>query len=311
MTYDTGGSRIPELPSGPPDDGLPAREAKAWARDKLMVLHTYLWHFSMACNGAKRGYEPHPWCYVDVMAGPGVNRFPDGSTCAGSPLIAQAVNEPPLFPAARTLVFAESDSRLSEALNARVAGDSRIRLCTVDVNASVASVLEHVPKRAPCIAFFDPEGFDVRWETLEAFARHKRASHKIELLVMLPLYVGMLRTLFLGSEPPGWVPDAWDAVFGPVDWRETYNRRRAGALDATSAARELVESYRSAFRESLGYNTAHKRLVPATGRPRYWLVFATDHQAGDRIMDAVMNQVFVHPGDQLTLFPPDPARFRD
>ncbi len=282
-----------------------------WARDKLLVVQTYLWRFSMACNGAKRRYTPYPWWYVDAMAGPGVNRFDDGTQCAGSPLIALQVDDPPTYPAAEGLVFAEADEDNASALEARCAPDARAQVVPVDINQATAAVLSHVPRRAPSLAFFDPEGFEVDWATLRAFATHKRAENKMELLVMLPLYVGMLRTLFLGREAlPDWAEDSWDRVFTAVDWRGIRDRRIAGDLDATVAAEELVDAYRRAFVTDLGYRVAHRRVVPVVGRARYWLVFATDHEGGERIMDSVMSTVYHDPSRQQSLFAPDQSDFR-
>lgn len=306
-------SILETLPPAPEDD-LPCRPAGVYAVDKLGVLNAYLWAFSQACNGAKRNYRPYPWWYVDAMAGPGVNELPTGTRIPGSPLIASSVGNTPRHPPAEGLVFSEGDPKLADALATRTAADKRTVVEQCDVNEDPQRVLRHVPGDSPTMAFFDPEGFDVGWDTLGEFSRWKRPNRKkIELLVMLPTNVGMLRTLFLERDQPDWSEERWDFVFGPLNWREIYEARRRGDLDPSDSAPALVDLYRSGLEEGLGYAYTHRRRVPAQGRPRYWLIFATDHEGGDRIMDWVMDQVYLPEGPgQLALFDfgPNPEEFR-
>ncbi len=283
---------IPNLPRAPADQH-PVRPAGPWAIDKLGVLNAYLWTFSKACNGAQRGYRPYEWWYVDAMAGPGVNVLDDGHRFPGSPLIASSIGAGQAYPPAAGLALADERIENVRALRQRLSDDGRANIFRADVNRDPEAVLAPVPRTAPTIAFFDPEGFDVAWSTLGSFARWKRPGlTKVELLVMLPTHVGMLRTLFLEQNQPEWAEEKWDRLFGPLDWRAVYQARRSGELTASQAPVELVDLFRQGMTEDLGYQYTLRRRVPATDTVRYWLLFATDSPAGERIMDHAMRRVF-------------------
>lgn len=302
-----------ELPP-PPDDGLPVRESHEWARDKLGLLNAYLWQFSQASNGKKRGYRPYPWWYIDAMSGPGVNAIiEDGGRVAGSPLIASSVGADQRYPAAEGLVFVEANPTDANALRERTGNDGRVRVEAVDVNDNPEAVLQGVPLRQPTIAFFDPEGFDASWSTLEAFARWKHpSSNRIELLVMIPTHIGLLRTFFLERDQPEWAEENWNRIFGPLDWRTVYQARQQDVIDGADVGPTLVDLFQEGLREVLGYKYTLRRRIPAEGRVRYWLVFATDHDGGVKIMDWAMDQMWTPEPKygQTRFFGPETNTFR-
>lgn len=292
-----------------PSDTHAVRDAKYYVTDKLGVLNAYLWGFSTACNGRGTG-RPMPWWYIDGSSGPGVNVVTTtGERLAGSPLIAMAVNAPPQNPPAAGLVFADKSRSATRALTIRTAHDPRVRVIQGDVHSDPQQVLTGVPRNLPTVAFFDPTGLECEWTTLEYFARWKRSSTKIELLVMLPLWVGMLRTLFRKGDTPEAHLRKWDRMFGPSDWRSWYDQYRtlAPTDDLSDAIDELTGIYQQGFKDHLGYAHVQRRRVPDHGPPRYWLIFATDHKAGKNIMNGAMNRLY---GPEQTLFPTDPEPYR-
>ena len=75
-----------ELPP-PEDDGLPTASVKSWSRDKHHFLRRYIDAFTTSMKD-KRWGGLH---YIDLFAGPGIERLEDGSLEWGSPLIAATI----------------------------------------------------------------------------------------------------------------------------------------------------------------------------------------------------------------------------
>ena len=267
-----------------------------------MILDAYLRAFAQACRKA-RG-----WYGLDLFAGGGLNwsEVRDGEI-NGSPLIALEAEAPP----ASLVVACEHDRKACKALAARTAryGD-RAEVFRDDANQAIARMLAPVDKRAPAFAFLDPEGSELDWATIEAIADHKRSvnPNKIEQLILLPTDMGFIRLI------PDY-PEKVTGMYGHDRWQEIDERRRSGQLSADDARTEYVRLYAAGLKE-LGYATVlDRQITKANGQPMYFLIFATDHSAGEKIMDHCFNQVRMRVAEELgqgTLFshPSGPRRSR-
>ena len=259
-------------------DGLPARVAPSWTEEKLMILESYLDAFADACKSAGG------WYGLDLFAGTGLNwSETGGEERNGSPVIALEAQSPK----ATQIIVAESYKKSYEALRHRTEryGD-RICLFNDDANRIVGDMLAPVPPRAPAFAFLDPEGSELEWPTVEAIANHKRGHgpNKIEQLILFPTDTGFMRLT------PGH-PDLVTRIFGNEDWREIDDRRQAGKLSADEARGEYVRLYADGLRR-LGYTTVlDRQITKSNGQPMYFLIFTTDHDAGERIMNHCFDQV--------------------
>lgn len=77
-------------------------------------------------------------------------------------------------------------------------------------------------------------------------------------------------------------------LFGSAEWRPILNGRRSGALDAERTRDELTNLMRWRLEKTLGYRFTHTlRLTNVIGVPLYDMIFATDHEVGDKIMRSV------------------------
>jgi three-Cys-motif partner protein len=283
-------------------DGHPARVAPPWTEEKLMILDAYLQAFANACRKAGG------WYGLDLFAGGGLNWSEvRDREISGSPLIALEAEAPP----ASLVVASESDRTAHKALVARTAryGD-RAKVLREDANEAIRGMLELVPTRAPAFAFLDPEGSELEWGTVEAIADHKRgaSANKVEQLILFPTDMGFVR---LGREYPEYVT----RIFGHERWQEIERRRREGEIDADTARGEYVRLYAEGLKR-LGYATVLDRQIKKpNGQPMYFLMFATDHAAGEKIMDHCFDQVRMRVAEELgqgTLFdqPSGPRRSR-
>lgn len=84
-------------------------------------------------------------------------------------------------------------------------------------------------------------------------------------------------------------------------------------MTADQARGEYVRLYASGLRK-LGYRTVlDRQITKGDLSPMYFLIFATDHEAGERIMNHCFDRVRIRVQEELgqtTLFPSAPRRKR-
>jgi three-Cys-motif partner protein len=257
-----------------------------------MILDAYLNRFAQACKRAGG------WYALDLFAGTGLNwSTTRNQAINGSALIALEAGSP----AAIKVAVAESHAGAREALAHRTEryGD-RVASFNDDANKIVAAMLGLIPRRAPAFAFLDPEGSELEWPTVEAIAEHKRehSPNKIEQLILFPTDMGFVR---LAPDHPELVT----RIYGHDGWKGIYARRESGQISAEEARGEYVRMYAEGFKR-LGYATVLDRQIKkSNGQPMYFLIFATDNNAGEKIMDWVFDRVRLRVQEELgqtTLF---------
>jgi three-Cys-motif partner protein len=98
-----------------------------------------------------------------------------------------------------------------------------------------------------------------------------------------PMFVRFLRTNG-GEVEPDHERRITD-MYGTDEWFHIYRARLDGRLTPAEARTEYVNLMRWRPQAVLGYTWTHTLEVHnEPGRPIYHLIFATDHDAGDRIM---------------------------
>lgn len=286
-------------------DGLLARVAPPWSEEKLEILHGYLnggsgnqGGFARACKKAGG------WYGLDLFAGSGLNiSKTTDQPVDGSPIIALKAGTPQ----ALEVIAAEKHDDMCEALKLRTAPfGNRAHVLQSDSNRAINEMLARVPKAAPAFAFIDPEGADVDWCTVEAIANHKSKPNLIEQLILLPVDMGFVRLIRD-------YPDRVTKIYGHDEWKAIAERRAAGKISADQARGEYVRLYANGLKQ-LGYkHVIDRQVLKPNGHPLYFLIFATGHNAGLKIMEHVFTQVkFVVEEvlGQEQLFNPGPRTYR-
>jgi three-Cys-motif partner protein len=264
-----------------------------WTRAKLEMLSDYLSGFATASKGQSERI------YLDAFAGEGtgLDRL-TGEQFPGSARIALEAREGAGFTKFRYFELGQRATELESRLRANYP-DSDIKVYEGDCNATILDALKELKPLnwAPTFAFLDPDGMELAWDTLVALADHKRGyrsanSTKPEYKVeqwMLFSTSGIVRTLALDEAK---VSDGDKAranrLFGSEEWRPIYERRLAGDMSAAEAREEYVNLMRWRLERSLGYRFAHPfELKNTKGSTLYHMIFATDSDAGTRIMAAI------------------------
>jgi three-Cys-motif partner protein len=132
--------------------------------------------------------------WVELFAGPGHLYVKDeGRFVLGSPLEALAIKH-----RFHGYVFADLDPRCTGSLSRRIDGEENTFVLTGDANSAdlLDQIAAIVPKDALVVLYGDPEGLDLKWETLKYFIdRYPR----LDLLLNLPIS-GVVRALAAGYD---------------------------------------------------------------------------------------------------------------
>ena len=256
-----------------------------WTEVKLQILADYLDAFLTACQGQREVV------YLDAFAGDGrgLSRV-TGEIFQGSALRALEARGKNGHRFTRLRYF-EREGKAS-ALEARLRADNPgrdIKVYGGDCNARLRDALDelHDVRWAPTFAFLDPDGLEVDWQTLEMLAAHKTGSKYKTELWMLFASPAFMRVLSL-SDPTDESAAQVTRLFGTEAWRPIHRMRCAGELTPEESRNEFVNLMRRRLEVDLGYARTHSlHLKSERGVPLYHMLFATDNEAGDRIMSSV------------------------
>ena len=145
---------------------------------------------------------------------------------------------------------------------------------------------------APTFAFVDPNGHEAQWRSLEVLSRFRPAhltKTELFLLFAAPMFTRLLRVD--GTPVRDEDQAAIDALFGTSDWHPIYEARLAGELEPSEARDAYLNLMRWRLEHELGYRWTHPLEVRnERGQLIYHMIFATDHEAGDRIMRSIYAQ---------------------
>jgi len=222
-------------------DGLPARTGRIWTREKLTYLQKYASAFMTAMGPKRSEGKWDKLVYIDLLAGPGRDIDPDSSEeFDGSPLIALAVR-----PKFDHLYLADEKSRNITALRARIPAEdiSRATVMSGDCNVLVDQVIAKISARTLGLAFIDPQGFEVHFDTLA-----KLAKRRIDLLYLFPSGIGVRRNWRQSIRSP---KSKFDKFWGGSDWQQLPVVKQATGDTDDFTSDKILRSFIVAFREKL------------------------------------------------------------
>lgn len=252
----------------PKDDGLYVPTVGEWSRDKHHFLLRYLDAFTTAMKD--KGWAGLH--YVDLFAGAGIERLQvSGRLEWGSPLIAAQTPVP-----FTNLHLCDNDERKYEALCTRM---SRYRTDTQilhgDANEKVHEVVKAIPEKCLSLAFLDPYGLHLHYETLKALARKR-----MDLIIFFPDRLDALRNWQFYKDNQD---SNLDLVLGHgSEWRSQLEKypidKRAQVLRDLYVERIKI----------LGYKEfEYERIYMKQGNPLYQLIFCSQHKVAARIWRGV------------------------
>ena len=258
-------------------DGYAIRCVGRWAKDKYFYVRRYLDIFSTAMKSKWELY------YIDLFAGCGKCRVRDsGEEIDGSALMSFNIR----FPFKKYL-FVDSNREALDALKERIEGSElfdRVSLIHGDCNEKIEEIIREIPQKGClCLAFVDPTGLQIKFETIKKLTEGRR----VDLIITFPEGMAIKRNLekFLKQEH-----SPLDDSMGDTSWREEY-RRELAYLPSIGRKRRFVELYREKLK-SIGYveiKSADEVLIRSSAKklPLYYLLLASKHPLGHQFWSKI------------------------
>lgn len=263
------------------EDGLPTRESGYWAKQKLWFWNRYIEITTTAMVG--HPHWPAGVVYVDLFAGPGVctvrrttERIP------GSPLI--AANAPKAF---HKILLCEQDPELAAACDSRLSAwvlQDRYRVFVGDCNERVGEICREIPQRALTLAFLDPTGLHLWFETVRTLAN----CGAVDLLILYPDAVDILRNVDRYRHDPN---SNLDRVLGSGSkWRKQLNE--LPSPESHARRRLAAHIYKEQLRRMAGYAYFRDEVINGPRGPLYRLIYATKDKCGVDFWDKSVAKQF-------------------
>lgn len=253
----------------PVDDGLYITEdVGEWSKDKHYYLMRYIDAFTTSMK-TKKWKSLH---YIDLFAGSGIERIKETEQLEwGSPLI--AAQAPKSFD---SLHLCESDSEKYHALTQRIKRcHSNAQVLHGDANEKISEIIPQIPKGSLSLAFLDPYGLDLRFETIKLLS-----SRKIDLIIFFPDCLDMIRNwkayYFENNE------SKMDNFLGEgIDWRSALL-----SSPKNNYADELLKLYTQQL-SKLGYIHFDPKRISGQDRPLYRLIFCCKDPTGLKLWQKI------------------------
>jgi three-Cys-motif partner protein len=258
-----------------------ARAWDFWTQQKLAMLADYLPAFNKASS-----LKAPQTLYLDLFAGRDRNLSrATGEEISGSPRV--ALDAVPRF--AKVVLFELPQHAAGLEADLRASYPNRdLEVIPGDCNDNIRPVLERLRRGewnwAPTFALLDQQAAEIRWSTMEALADFKRkARYKLELwLLFAP---SMLPRGLAVDDHGGEFAERITQMYGSQEWLDAYEARRRGLLSPGELRDELLNLMRWRLENVLGYKVTHHFEMKNThGSPLYNMIFATDNDAGEKIM---------------------------
>lgn len=271
------------------EDGLPTRQSQDYAKDKLAILKGYLGRFTTAMKDKNwRALN-----YIDLQAGPGKNKFrPSGEILLGSPLLALTTR----FSFGNVFLVEMGTSEYNALVSRVEASDLRdsVKRYNEDCNIAVDKIVEYIkqidsvysPGVWPCLnlAFLDPEGLEVEWQTVEKLANLQR----MDLIINFSTN-GITRNA--GQMVEREEDTIIDRFFGTREWRLIYEETRPKGN--SEVRRELIDFYLSRLK-GMGYVKTKREEKPFKNERNvqvYTMIFASKHDLGIQFWNDAVQEV--------------------
>jgi three-Cys-motif partner protein len=262
---------------------MPPRDWGWWTQHKLDILGNYLQSFATASSKVPERI------YLDLFAGEPDNVSREtNEPIRGSVHRALAANPP--FSRLCLFELPKAARLLETELRKQYPERRGVRVYPGDCNATIGQALADLRRVgldwAPTFAFVDQYDTEVNWSTLEeisAFKNPRRTKAEMWILFGTSFYArGLrLRQESLDAEYAAGLT----AMFGTDQWRSIAEGRRRELLRPEEWRAELVNLMRWRLHKDLGYRQVPALTIRNTaGQHLYNMIFATDHEAGDRIM---------------------------
>jgi len=253
------------------------KQIRKWVCHKLECFGEYIEAYTKAL-------DDNHCCYLELYAGCG-NCICKGTDCVIEDATLRALGTERKFDKYILIVRDDQDAKNLKKLTApHDTADIEI----IGGNCTSEKVLQQtfdlIPRSASSFALIDPPGYRrLRWSTIKKLAAHGRdwRGHKIELLIIFPLEMALLRNL---TRPE--CQASITRLYGNRQWEEISQKRLEGKIGAEQMRRQLVKLFKSGLK-SLGYKHVEDFKPASPSRqPFYHIILASDSKLGTKMLKA-------------------------
>jgi three-Cys-motif partner protein len=287
-----------------------------WAAEKLSCLEKYLAAYTTILRKLT-------WCsdyiYIDAFAGAGRAKLrtlgtlpesaqvtllddPAGESTAdgeaeayidGSPRVALGLEHP-----FTKYFFFEMDEVRIDQLRELKSEFSSSRKITIIPGEANSSIQEHILK-AGCfdwrntraIAFLDPFGLQVPWNTIEGLSK----TDAIEVIVNLPVGMAIQRLLPNSGDFSPEKRQRLSEYFGSSDWEAVLYENSSSLFGETRSKRGdsgelLAKWYANRLEAAFGFSAPPRLIRNSAGGHLYYLLWAGPNATGKKIATHVLKQ---------------------
>jgi len=141
------------------------------------------------------------------------------------------------------------------------------------------------------IAFLDPFGMQVRWDTVEALA----ATRAIEIIINLPVGTTLQRLLPKSGQFTETKRRQLDEYFGSPDWYDVIYEKSPGLFGdeinkIEESGKRLALWYGARLKKLFGMSSPARLIRNSQGGHLYYLIWAGHHKKGLEIASHVLGQ---------------------
>jgi len=210
-------------------------------------------------------------CYLELFAGCGV------CTCKDSNCNVDGSELRALKGGFQRCIFIVRDSHEASHLRklaATVKADSTVIHGNCISEKIMRRAFDLVPRSSSGLALVDPPGYNrLRWSTIRKLATHGAdwQNHKMDLLIIFPLEMALLRNL---TRPD--CEASINRLYGDRKWQDIRQQRLEEKIDNSQARKQLVALFKDNLKK-LGYRYVED-IKPArfSNPPNYHLIWASD-----------------------------------
>jgi len=247
------------------------RKIKKWTCHQLECFADYIEAYTKAM-GKDKCY------YLELYAGCG------NCICAGTDCIIEDSALRALKTKFVRCIFIVSDGGDAESLKRLTAADDSANIIAGNPvrDKVLQQVFDLIPRSASSLALIAPQGYRrLRWSTIKKLATHSKdwRGHKIELLIIFPLEMALLRNLTRPECQP-----SITRLYGNGKWEEIKQKRLEGKIGVSKARQGLVELYKDGLK-ALGYrHIADFKPSYLSKPPLYHVISASDSDSRAKML---------------------------
>ena len=244
------------------------QQVSKWTCHKLECLADFIQKVS---DSTKDG-----GCYVELFAGPGRYACREAACTSIEGIEPRVLKIKKRFSRCLFIARDEADAQsLAEIIKPLDSGHTAHIITGNYVREAVMrQVFDMIPRSTTSLVLIDPPGYAaLRWSVIRKLAQHgvDWKGHKMDLLVLFPLEMALLRNLTRKE-----CENSINRLYGNSSWQDVRQRRLENKLDLQKVRKELIELFKANLK---GLDYKHvEDTEPArfSNPPYYHVIWASD-----------------------------------